>query len=388
MIHILSVVGARPNFMKVAALDAAFSNNDGIKHTIVHTGQHYDEKMSDVFFREMALPEPDVFMGLGGGSHAQQTANIMRAFESILLGTSPEAPFVDAPPSALLVVGDVNSTMACSLVASKLHIPIVHVEAGLRSGDRTMPEEINRIVTDALADVLYVSDPSGMDYLAREGVPESKIEFVGNVMIDSLHAYLPLARRRPILGEWGLTAGKYILLTLHRPATVDSPDALARMASVFEALDQAAPDRPLVFPTHPRTKNNMERFGLAGRFAAIQSLCLYEPVGYLDFLKLQDSAAFIITDSGGIQEESTVLGIPCLTLRPNTERPITISHGTNELLPPDTPGLASRVVKFVDAAGRGTWKTARPIDGWDGKAAERIANDLVVRFGATPLPHM
>jgi len=379
VIHILSVVGARPNFMKVAALDAAFSKNRHIKHTIVHTGQHYDEKMSDIFFREMALPEPDVFMGLGGGSHAQQTANIMQAFESVLLGTSPHAPF-NEPPDALLVVGDVNSTMACSLVASKLHIPIVHVEAGLRSGDRSMPEEINRIVTDALADVLYVSDPSGMAFLAQEGVPGEKIEFVGNVMIDSLHTYLPLAKKRPILEDWGLTEGAYILLTLHRPATVDSPDALALMAGVFEALDKAAPDRALVFPTHPRTKNNIERFNLSDRFAAIRSLRLHEPVGYLDFLKLQQAAAFIITDSGGIQEESTILGIPCLTLRPNTERPVTISHGTNELLPPDTPELAARVVKWVDAAARGAWKTARPIDGWDGAAAERIADDLVRRF--------
>lgn len=381
MIHILSVVGARPNFMKVAALDAAFAKNDAIRHTIVHTGQHYDEKMSDIFFREMALPEPDVFMGLGGGSHAQQTANIMRAFESVILGTSPEAPF-DSPPDALLVVGDVNSTMACSLVASKLHIPIIHVEAGLRSGDRSMPEETNRIVTDALADVLYVSDPSGMDFLAQEGVPSAKIEFVGNVMIDSLHTYLPLARKRPILDSWGLEKGTYILLTLHRPATVDSPDALASMAAVFEALHAAAPERPLVFPTHPRTKSNMERFGLAKRFAAIGSLRLHEPVGYLDFLRLQDDAAFIITDSGGIQEESTVLGVPCLTLRPNTERPVTITRGTNELLPPDTDRLAERVVDFVDAAERGNWKTARPIDGWDGHAAERIAADIVRRFSA------
>jgi len=365
--------------MKVAALDAAFSKNKHIKHTIVHTGQHYDEKMSDIFFREMELPEPDVFMGLGGGSHAEQTANIMRAFESVLLGTSPEAPF-DSPPDALLVVGDVNSTMACSLVASKLHIPIIHVEAGLRSGDRSMPEEINRIVTDAIADVLYVSDPSGMDFLAAEGVPGDKIAFVGNVMIDSLQTYLPLARQRPILDAWGLTANKYILLTLHRPATVDSPDALARMASVFEALHAARPARPLVFPTHPRTKNNIERFGLSDRFAAISTLRLHEPVGYLDFLKLQDAASFIITDSGGIQEESTILGIPCLTLRPNTER--TITRGTNELLPPGTDRLAERVVDFVDAAERGAWKTARSIDGWDGLAAERIAGDIVRRFGA------
>ncbi|MEQ9105362.1 MAG: UDP-N-acetylglucosamine 2-epimerase (non-hydrolyzing) [Rhodothermales bacterium] len=371
MPHILSVVGARPNFMKVAALDAAFRTQSAIRHSIVHTGQHYDEKMSDIFFREMALPEPDVFMGVGGGSHARQTAAIMQAFEDVVLEMAPDA---------VLVVGDVNSTMACSLVASKLHVPIVHVEAGLRSGDRGMPEEINRIVTDAIADVLYVSDPSGMDFLEAEGVPASKVHFVGNVMIDSLHRYRPLADARPVLDDWALSPGGYILLTLHRPATVDSADGLARMAGVFEALAGEWPDQPLVFPIHPRTRANMERFGLADRFAAIRTLQLHEPVGYLDFLKLQSAARFIVTDSGGIQEESTILEVPCLTLRPNTERPVTITHGTNVLLPPDTPDLAGRVLAYVREANEGRWKTAQPIDGWDGHAAERIAADLLTRF--------
>jgi UDP-N-acetylglucosamine 2-epimerase (non-hydrolysing) len=357
--------------MKVAALDAAFRTRSEIRHSIVHTGQHYDEKMSDIFFREMALPEPDVFMGVGGGSHARQTAAIMQAFEDVVL---------DMKPDAVLVVGDVNSTMACCLVASKLHVPIVHVEAGLRSGDRSMPEEINRIVTDAIADVLYVSDPSGMDFLAAEGVPAEKVQFVGNVMIDSLLRYLPMAKRRPVLEDWGLASGGYLLLTLHRPATVDSEEGLARMAGVFEALAAEWPDQPLVFPIHPRTRANMDKFGLANRFSAIGPLQLHEPVGYLDFLKLQRDARFIVTDSGGIQEESTILGVPCLTLRPNTERPVTITHGTNVLLPPDTPGLAERVLANVRDANEGRWKTAQPIDGWDGHAAERIADDLVTRF--------
>lgn len=372
MPHILSVVGARPNFMKVAALDAAFRERPEIRHSIVHTGQHYDEKMSDIFFREMELPEPDVFMGVGGGSHAKQTAAIMTAFEDVL---------IDLKPDAVLVVGDVNSTMACSLVASKLHVPVIHVEAGLRSGDRGMPEEINRIVTDAIADMLYVSDPSGMTFLRDEGVPSEKVVFVGNVMIDSLVRYLPLAMEKTILDDWDLDRDNYTLLTLHRPATVDSPEGLARMAGVFEAMADAFPDRPLVFPIHPRTKGNMARFGLEERFAAIKTLQLHEPVGYLDFLALQAAAAFIVTDSGGIQEESTVMEVPCLTLRPNTERPVTITHGTNELLPPDTPDLAARVVDHMKAAARGDWKTGVKIDGWDGHAAERIANHLVKWMG-------
>lgn len=375
MLHILSVVGARPNFMKVAALDAAFRLRPEIKHSIVHTGQHYDEKMSDIFFREMALPEPDVFMGVGGGSHAKQTAAIMDAFEDVLQ---------DLAPDIVLVVGDVNSTLACSLVASKLHVPVVHVEAGLRSGDRTMPEEINRLVTDAIADVLYVSDPSGMDFLKAEGVPDEKVVFVGNVMIDSLHRYLPMAAERSTLEDWGLQAGAYTLVTLHRPATVDSREGLERMASVFEAVHAAFPDRPLVFPIHPRTRGNIDKFGLGARFGAIGSLQLHDPVGYLDFLRLEEQAAFILTDSGGIQEESTVMGVPCLTLRPNTERPVTITHGTNELLPPDTPGLEEKVVAHMRAAAAGTWKQGGAIDGWDGHAAERIAEHLVGFFPTRP----
>lgn len=363
MIKVISVVGARPNFMKIAPIHRAFKNySDQVQHLICHTGQHYDEKMSKVFFEELELPTPDFYLGVGSGSHAEQTANVMIKFEEILLKEKPDL---------IIVVGDVNSTIACSLTASKLHIKIVHVEAGLRSGDRLMPEEINRILTDAISDMLFVTEKSGIENLRSEGVLNGKVHFTGNVMIDSLVHFQPKIRKSEILSKYGLNPNNYVLVTLHRPSNVDRQEQLIKL---IELLNSIAEKRKVLFPIHPRTKNNLEKFSLSESIN--ENLILTEPIGYLDFLALTSQAELILTDSGGIQEESTFLGVQCITLRTSTERPVTVEVGTNQLLGTD---LDKAKIAAVDVLNGNLKKGSIP-ELWDGKAAERIVKIIVDQF--------
>ncbi len=365
---LISVAGARPNFMKIAPLaDAIIAHNATsspfIEHILVHTGQHYDRQMSDLFFKELGIPEPDINLGVGGGSHAVQTAEIMKGIEPVLL---------EHRPDYLLVVGDVNSTIACALVAVKLGIRVIHVEAGLRSGDRGMPEEINRVLTDAISDILFTTESGATENLLREGVSADKIHFTGNVMIDTLLAHRARAEQSDILQRLGVV-GEYGVVTLHRPSNVDDPGQLAMLVA---ALNEVSVDLPLLFPVHPRTRSRLEEHSI--RIA--ERIRLVEPLGYLDFLKLQSSARLVMTDSGGIQEETTVLGVPCLTLRDSTERPVTVTHGTNRLVP--------LVRESIVAAARRTL-SQEPIKGrmpelWDGGAAERIVAILVNYAGKGP----
>ena len=353
---ILSVVGARPNFMKVAPLHRAILRSDRFSSFIVHTGQHYDERMSDVFFRQLEMPEPDVYLGVGSGTHAQQTARVMTAFEEVVLREEPDL---------VVVVGDVNSTLACSLVAAKCHIPVAHVEAGLRSNDRDMPEEINRIVTDSISNYLFVTEQSGVDNLLSEGVSRDKIHFVGNVMIDSLVRFREKAAASRILEDLSLENTSYVLMTMHRPSNVDRQEGLA---SLLDTIELVAAGRTVVFPIHPRTRQRFSDFHLEKRLDAVQNLKLLEPLGYLEFLRLMEKATVVITDSGGIQEETTFLRVPCLTLRETTERPVTVEIGSNELLPMDSSIIALRVESI--STGGPTIGAVPPK--WDGKAAERI----------------
>lgn len=367
----ISVVGARPNFMKVAPIHRALAASGVVQSIIVHTGQHYDERMSEVFFRQLELPEPDIYLGVGSGSHAQQTARVMVEFEKVVQ---------EEKPDVVIVVGDVNSTLACSLVASKCHIPVAHVEAGLRSNDRRMPEEINRIVTDSISDLLFVTEQSGLDNLEREGVSRDKVHFVGNVMIDSLLHFREKASQSQILEQLGLRPSQYALVTMHRPSNVDAPETLE---AIVETLESLASSCPVVFPVHPRTLARTREFGLADRLHAIKNLVLQEPLGYLEFLRLMEKAAVVVTDSGGIQEETTCLGIPCLTIRESTERPITIEMGTNELLPLVPSRIASRATALMQSGAT----SGRVPPKWDGHAAERIVQVLVSVFAdeaATP----
>ncbi|MCF8357023.1 MAG: UDP-N-acetylglucosamine 2-epimerase (non-hydrolyzing) [Melioribacteraceae bacterium] len=363
---IISVVGARPNFMKVAPIHRAFKNIShlytNISHLICHTGQHYDEKMSKVFFDDLELPEPDFYLGVGSGSHAEQTAKVMIEFETVLLNEKPDA---------VLVVGDVNSTIACTLVASKLHIKTIHVEAGLRSGDRTMPEEINRLLTDSISDFLFVTEKSGMENLKREGVDESKIFFVGNVMIDSLAYYLPKADKSNILTQYELNKSEYVLVTLHRPSNVDDIDQLKKL---FNLLNKTAERRKVIFPIHPRTRNNLTKFGIEESLN--KNIILTDPIGYIDFLALTKNAELILTDSGGIQEESTYLGVQCITLRTTTERPVTVEVGTNQLLGNDLEKAEQAVQEILE----GKKKEGSIPEKWDGKTAERIVDTLLKAF--------
>lgn len=356
---ILSVVGARPNFMKVGPIHDALRSLDGIHSVVVHTGQHYDERMSDVFFRDLGLPEPAHYLGIGGGTHAEQTARVMTAFEPVLESVAPDA---------VVVVGDVNSTLATALVAAKRHVPVVHVEAGLRSGDRAMPEELNRICVDHLADRLYVTERSGMDNLATEGIPTERIAFVGNVMIDSLLKHRSSAAASTVRADLGLAETPYALVTMHRPRNVDTPEALARVVDVIREL--AGRITP-VLPLHPRTRNHLEANGWLAEVSELARVI--PPAGYLEFLALMDGATVVVTDSGGIQEETTALGVPCLTLRPNTERPATIELGTNRLLPVDGAAVGAAVDAIL--AGDVPSGSVPPL--WDGHAGERIARDLV-----------
>ncbi|MEP0844234.1 MAG: UDP-N-acetylglucosamine 2-epimerase (non-hydrolyzing) [Phycisphaerae bacterium] len=354
---IVNVCGARPNFMKIAPLMEAYAGEPAIAPLLVHTGQHYDEKMSRLFFDELGIPRPDVNLEVGSGSHALQTARIMERFEPVLL---------EHRPDAVVVVGDVNSTIACALTAAKLGVGVFHVEAGLRSFDRTMPEEINRVLTDALSDLLFVSEPSGVENLAREGIDPKRVHFVGNVMIDTLEKHRRRAERSTIHATLGVEPRGYCVVTLHRPANVDDPTVLARLAEVFAEIHR---DLAIVFPVHPRTRQRMESAGLLGPLGGLPRLHLVEPLGYLDFLALLSKAALVLTDSGGIQEETTILGVPCLTLRENTERPVTITEGTNRLVGMDP----ARVLSAYHDVRAGRCRVGARPQGWDGRAAGRIA---------------
>ncbi len=361
MKKIISVVGARPNFMKVAPIHKAFKKYyNKVNHLICHTGQHYDKKMSKVFFEDLEMPQPDFYLGVGSGSHAQQTANVMIEFEKVMLAEKPDQ---------IIVVGDVNSTVACSLVASKLNIKVAHVEAGLRSFDRTMPEEINRLLTDSISDYLFVTEESGLINLKNEGISDKKIFFVGNVMIDSLIQFLPKAEKSSILKEYALLPKDYILVTLHRPSNVDSKDFLKELMSLFKSLSV---NKKIFFPVHPRTKKNLEESGYGSNFH--KNVILTEPIGYIDFLSLTKNAELIITDSGGIQEESTYLGVQCITVRNNTERPITVKVGTNQLIGTDLKNVENAAKEILS----GNIKNGNIPELWDGKAAERITEILTL----------
>jgi len=342
--------------MKVAPLHKAFQKYPSIVHRIVHTGQHYDANMSKIFFDDLELPHPDVYLGIGSGSHAVQTAKIMVEFEKIVLAEKPDM---------VVVVGDVNSTVACSLVCSKLLIPVAHVEAGLRSFDRAMPEEINRIITDSIADLLFVSERSGLSNLRTEGIPDSKIFFVGNVMIDSLIDFKDKAGRSTIRKTIGVEGKQYAIVTLHRPSNVDVRENLA---SILTMLEKISKRHAVIFPVHPRTRKMIGEFKLVEKLRLNTNIILCDPLGYLDFLCLLESASLAITDSGGIQEESTYLGIPCFTMRENTERPVTVSEGTNTLMGFDYEKSAIE----AEAAFQGKHKKGHIPEFWDGKTAERI----------------
>lgn len=356
--NLIIIAGARPNFMKIAPLMAALKGQPGIQSALVHTGQHYDEKMSDLFFRQLEIPEPDVNLEVGSGSHAVQTAEIMKRFEPVMQARKPDA---------VLVVGDVNSTIACGMVAVKMGARLIHVEAGLRSFDRSMPEEINRLLTDSISDLLFCSESAGVENLRREGAPEDRIFLAGNLMIDTLLRNRTVAARSPILDELGLRAKSYAVLTLHRPANVDDPAVLGRLMAT---LDRVAETMPVVFPIHPRTRARMEALG-ALRPAA-SGWRVIDPQGYLEFLKLMSEARLVLTDSGGIQEETTILGVPCLTLRDNTERPVTVELGTNRLTGTDP----DRILKAFGEILEGRWKPGSVPPFWDGHAAERMVEFL------------
>lgn len=364
-IKVIIIAGARPNFMKVAPIIkcirglAAEPARNGVRvsYKLVHTGQHYDEKMSDIFFKELGIPAPDINLEVGSGSHAVQTANVMMKFEPVCEQEKPDW---------VVVVGDVNSTMACTLVCSKLGIKVAHVEAGLRSYDRNMPEEVNRLVTDALADLLLTPSADGDDNLKREGVPESKIKLVGNVMIDSLVANLDQSRASKLPGKLGIKQKGFVYVTLHRPSNVDHQ---ASLTTIMGALKRIAKDWPVVFPMHPRTRKMCGQFGIA--LDDEPGLRIIDPIGYHDSLFLTESARFVLTDSGGLQEESTYFKTPCLTLRPNTERPVTITHGSNKLT------TLKSLDADIDAVLQQAPQSSKIPPLWDGKAAERIVAALV-----------
>jgi len=364
-LKIINIVGARPNFMKMAPIIKAMDQHPGeIEHLLVHTGQHYDEKMSKSFFVDLGMPKPDIDLGVGSGSHAEQTAAVMVKFEQVCLAEKPDL---------VIVVGDVNSTMACTITAKKLGIRVAHVEAGLRSGDMEMPEEINRLCTDVLCDYLFTTDPGADANLLAEGVAVEKIIFVGNVMIDTLLHHKAMAEKLTTRRDMGLQAGHYAMLTLHRPSNVDDKETLN---GIFEALAAIGEQLPIVFPIHPRTRKMMDVFGLSHYLEPRtdgKGIVVTEPLGYLEFLHLNMQARMVLTDSGGLQEETTVLGIPCITLRHNTERPITVEQGTNVVIGNDR----HRILAAANDVLQGRVVSGRIPPKWDGKAAGRIVRWLI-----------
>ncbi|MCL4813188.1 MAG: UDP-N-acetylglucosamine 2-epimerase (non-hydrolyzing) [Vicinamibacteraceae bacterium] len=358
--RVLHVVGARPNFMKIAPVMAALRAVPALGQTLVHTGQHYDEKMAHVFFEELGLPRPDFDLGVGSGTHAEQTGAVMVGLERVL---------AEVEPDLVVVVGDVNSTLAAAIVSAKAGVPVAHVEAGLRSRDLTMPEEINRLVTDRLSEVLLTPSRDGDRNLLDEGVAPERIHFVGNVMIDTLLAHRTHAPWSDVASRYDVAARKYAVLTLHRPANVDDPD---RFATILDRLSAIGREMPVIFPAHPRTAKRLLEHGLIDR---ARYLRMVEPLGYLEFLALVDHAGCVLTDSGGIQEETTVLGVPCFTLRDNTERPVTIEQGTNTLVGADARGLGAAFAAVMNGGG----KHGRVPELWDGHAGLRVAG-VLARF--------
>lgn len=357
---LLFVVGARPNYMKVAPILRVMDPLSGFRNLLVHTGQHYDPELNDVFFQELEMRLPDIALGVGSGSHAEQTARLMSAFEPVVLSEAPDA---------VVVVGDVNSTLACSIVSAKLVVPVVHVEAGLRSFDLTMPEEINRLVTDRLASLLLTPSAEADTNLVAEGVAPERIKRVGNVMIDSLFQMLPRAQSGDTLARMALTPRAFVLLTLHRPSNVDDPETFSK---ICDALEEIQTQVPIVFPVHPRTMSRLRATGLLERIQSLPGIRIVPPLGYRDFICLESQAAAVISDSGGVQEETTALGVPCLTVRDNTERPITLSEGTNTL-------VGTSPERILDGWKRCRARAASPRrpEGWDGHAAERISQAIV-----------
>ena len=362
---ILNVVGARPNFMKIAPLMAEYGRHENIHPILVHTGQHYDEIMSKLFFSELGIPKPDINLEVGSGSHAVQTAEIMKRFEPVV---------IDCNPDVVVVVGDVNSTIACSLVAVKLGAKLVHVEAGLRSGDRTMPEEINRVLTDSISDLLFCTEQSGVDNLVKESIAKEKIHLVGHVMIDTLISNLEKAKKSTIIEQLRkqgcLDGDVFAMLTMHRPSNVDDPKTFSQ---ILDALEVIQKDMPILFPIHPRTRKNLNALGLQDRMDSLRNIHLMDPIGYLDFLKLNSCAKVVLTDSGGIQEETTVLKVPCITLRENTERPVTAEIGSNQIVGTDP----ERILAAYRNVTSGKWREPQIPPLWDGKAAERIVHIML-----------
>ncbi len=350
---IISVVGARPNFMKMAPIIYAIKDNDLTNH-LVHTGQHYDKNMSKVFFEELSLPEPDKYLGVGSGTHASQTAKILIEFEKECLKRKP---------SLVIVAGDVNSTLACALAAVKLNIPVAHVEAGLRSFDNTMPEEINRILTDRISDLLFTSEGSGSKNLLNEGVSKEKIHFVGNCMIDSVSKFIPLAREMAPWSKYGLSGNDYCLITLHRPANVDSRKNIEKIVTMLNRMSEKI---HIIFPIHPRTQNSLKNCSIS----LSDNIRLLDPLPYIEFLGLMSNAKLVVTDSGGIQEETTYLGVQCITVRENTERPITVELGTNHL----TGTVANNILRVFNDIVEGRCKRGEIPSKWDGNSGKRIAN--------------
>jgi UDP-N-acetylglucosamine 2-epimerase (non-hydrolysing) len=359
-VKIINVVGARPNFMKIAPIMEAYKAYSDITPLLVHTGQHYDQKMSDLFFRQLEIPEPDLNLEVGSASRISQTAQIMQRFEPVVAQEKPDA---------VLVVGDVNSTVACGLVAVDAGVKLIHVEAGLRSFDRNMPEETNRILTDSISDLLFCTEQSGVDNLLREGISRQKIHLVGNVMVDTLLKNRARAEQTTILEEVGVEAGGYAVLTLHRPSNVDDTTVFGRLLDALELIQM---ELPIIFPVHPRTRQRLLEGVLGERVSGMSQLWQIDPLGYLEFLKLLSHAKVVLTDSGGIQEETTLLGVPCLTLRENTERPVTCELGTNRLV-----GTNPKVIHeaFQQIRSSSTKRVRLP-DLWDGRASERLLKVL------------